>query len=64
MNAKLFVSYGWSELERVEWVIKLATNLRSDGVDVILDKWEIKEGNEDNVFMEQMVSNADVRKVI
>jgi SEFIR domain len=64
MNPKLFVSYSWSSPPHIEWVLRLATDLRSDGVDVILDKWDLKEGNDANVFMEKMVSDPTVRKVI
>jgi hypothetical protein len=64
MNPKLFVSYSWSSPSHIERVLRLATDLRSDGVDVILDKWDLKEGNDANVFMEKMVSDPTVRKVI
>jgi TIR domain len=35
-----------------------------NGVDVILDKWDLKEGNDANAFMEKMVSDEDIKKVI
>jgi hypothetical protein len=63
MAPKLFVSYSWSTPEHEAWVLSLATALRDDGVDVILDKWDLKEGHDAYKFMEQMVSNPDVRKV-
>lgn len=44
-------------------MISLATALREAGVDVILDKWDLKEGHDAYQFMEQMVSNPEVRKV-
>ena len=61
---RLFVSYSWTNPTHIGWVIQLATNLRSDGIDVILDKWDLKEGYDSDFFMEQMVSNPDVSKVI
>ncbi|MBF0410320.1 MAG: TIR domain-containing protein [Candidatus Riflebacteria bacterium] len=61
---KLFISYSWSNTEHEEWVIKLATELRENGVDVILDKWDLKEGNDANAFMEKMVTANDIKKVI
>lgn len=61
---KVFISYSWSSEEHVDWVIQLATELRSNGVDIILDKWDLKEGNDANAFMEQMVSDDAVQKVI
>ena len=35
---KLFVSYSWTNLDHEAWVIQLATDLRENGIDVILDK--------------------------
>ncbi|OGR60668.1 MAG: hypothetical protein A2X36_09300 [Elusimicrobia bacterium GWA2_69_24] len=42
----------------------LATELRGVGVDVILDKWDLKEGQDANSFMERMVTDSSIRKVI
>ena len=63
MNPKLFVSYSWSSDAHVAWVIDLATQLREAGVDVILDKWDLKEGHDANAFMERMVTDPEVKKV-
>lgn len=61
---KLFISYCWSSPEHEEWVLRLGTELRENGVDVILDKWDLKEGNDANAFMEKMVSDEEIKKVI
>jgi hypothetical protein len=61
---KLFISYSWSNNEHQQWVIDLATQLMESGVDVILDKWELKEGNDTISFMEKMVTDSNVKKVI
>jgi hypothetical protein len=63
-NPKLFVSYCWSTPEHEEWVLRLGTELRENGVDVILDKWDLKEGNDANAFMERMVADEEIKKVI
>jgi hypothetical protein len=60
---KLFMSYSWSTPAHEQWVIDLATELRESGVDVILDKWDLKEGHDAVAFMEQMVTNQDIKKV-
>lgn len=60
---KLFISYSWSDTEHEQWVLDLATELRESGVDVILDKWDLKEGHDAVAFMEQMVTNLKVKKV-
>lgn len=64
IKPKLFVSYSWSSPQREEWVLNLATELRESGIDVILDKWDLKEGNDAHAFMEKMVTDPDVKKVI
>lgn len=50
---KAFVSYAWDNEEHKEWVLKLASNLRMHGVDVILDQWDARLGNDLSFFMEQ-----------
>jgi hypothetical protein len=60
---KLYISYSWDPPEHAAWVLNFATELRESGVDVILDKWRLKEGHDANAFMEQMVTAEDVRKV-
>lgn len=62
-SPKLFISYSWSTSAHEEWVISLATELRENGVDVILDKWDLKEGQDGNVFMEKMVNDPEIKKV-
>lgn len=60
---KLFISYSWTNPNHEKLVIDLATELRESGVDVILDKWELKEGHDAVAFMEQMVTNDEIKKV-
>ena len=45
-------------------MINLASRLREDGVDVILDKWDLKQGHDANQFMESMVTDPSVSKVM
>lgn len=61
---KVFISYSWSSPEHEDWVLRLATDLRESGVDAILDKWDLKEGHEANAFMEKMVSDSEISKVV
>lgn len=42
----------------------LATTLRGHGVDAILDKWDLKPGQDKYVFMESMVVDQDVGRVL
>lgn len=63
-NPRLFISYSWSSPEHEEWVIQLAEELVQNGVDVKLDKWDLKEGNDAYAFMESMVTDNEIKKVI
>lgn len=60
---KLFISYSWTDPTHEQWVVELATELRESGVDVILDKWDLKEGNDAVSFMEKMVTDQGIKKV-
>ena len=55
----VFISYAWGEgEERKEWVYNLATRLMTEnGIEVKVDLFDLKIGNEKNYFMEQMLSD-------
>jgi hypothetical protein len=61
---RAFISYSWSSEEHETWVIELATRLMQDGVQVILDKWDLKVGYDAIAFMESMVTDPTVTKVL
>lgn len=61
---KVFISYSWSGPEHEQWVLDLATRLRESRIDVILDKWDLKEGHDAVKFMEKMVADESIRKVL
>jgi SEFIR domain-containing protein len=63
-NPKAFISYSWSSHEHQTWVLNLATQLRENGVDVTVDKWDLKEGHDAIKFMEKMVTDPEIKKVI
>ena len=58
---KIFISYSWS---RDTLVMDLANRLVSHGVDVVLDKWDLKEGNDKYEFMERCVNDPSITKVL
>lgn len=60
---RLFISYSWTSEKHVSWVIDLASRLRSDHIDVILDKWDLREGHDAHAFMESMVTDPNINKV-
>lgn len=61
---KAFISYSWTTPEHEDWVVRLATRLVEDGVDVELDKWALKIGHDKFAYMEKMVTDATVTKVL
>lgn len=63
-SPKTFISYSWSSPQHEQWVIGFATELVQAGVDVILDKWDLKEGHDAVAFMEKMVVDSEIKKVI
>ena len=54
----VFVSYSYDSEELSDWVLQLATRLRSDGVDTILDRWKLSPGQDLAVFMEEGLSSS------
>lgn len=58
-HPKVFISYSWESEPHKEWVLRLATDLRTKGVDVILDRWHLRIGDDIAAFMDESVSDAD-----
>lgn len=54
----VFISYSHDSEQHKSWVLQLATRLRSNGVDVILDRWNLKLGNDLPSFMEKGLSKS------
>src|SRR5260370_16880027 len=61
---KVFISYSWTTPQHERWVLDLAERLSSDGIVITLDKWDLKEGQDKHKFMEQMVLDETIGKVI
>lgn len=59
MRKKVFISYAWTNDAYQQKVIELATKLREDGIDIILDKWDLYGGKDRFEFMEKSVSESD-----
>jgi hypothetical protein len=49
----VFVSYSWASDQHIAWVTNLARRLRANGVDVHLDRWDVRLGHDLNLFMER-----------
>lgn len=61
---KVFISYSWTTPNHEDWVINLAERLVSDGIDIVIDKWDLKEGHDKYNFMETMVKSDEIEKVL
>lgn len=61
---KVFISYSWTTPQHEQWVLDFAERLSGDGIAVVLDKWDLKEGQDKHVFMEQMVHDEGISKVL
>lgn len=54
-----FISYSHDSQEHKLWVLDLATRLRNNGVDAVLDQWDLGPGGDLPHFMEQSIAKAD-----
>jgi hypothetical protein len=56
---KVFISYSHDTQEHKKWVLELATRLRNNGIDAILDQFELQPGDDLPHFMENHLHTAD-----
>jgi formylglycine-generating enzyme required for sulfatase activity len=64
ISPKAFVSYSWESETHKLWVQELAVRLRLDGVEVLLDQWELAPGDQLALFMERAVRESDAVLVV
>jgi len=55
---RLFISYSHDDEAHKAWVLKLATRLVNNGVDVVLDQWDMRLGGNLPTFMEKGLTSA------
>ncbi len=63
-NPKLFISYAWTDDKHKQWVKGLAKRLRDSGVKPEFDEWGLRIGHDINAYMEGMVTDPTITKVI
>ncbi len=63
-NPKVFISYAWKSQDYSDKVVAFAISLLNDGVDVVLDKFELRLGNDTYAFMEKCVNDVTVTNVL
>ena len=63
-NQKYFISYSWSNQSHQELILHWAERLIADGIDVVLDIYDLQEGHDKYAFMERMVTDTSVTHVL
>ncbi|WP_000134165.1 MULTISPECIES: SEFIR domain-containing protein [Leptospira] len=62
---KVFISYSWTTPDHQRFVMELATELREKlGIDIILDRWNLKSGHDINYFMEKSIIKEEIKVLI
>ena len=56
---KAFISYSHDSEAHKAWVLQLASDLRANGIDVVLDQWDLAPGQDVSLFMQRGIANAD-----
>ena len=58
-HSKVFISYSHDSPEHKQWVSELGTKLRHNGIDAILDQWDLGPGDDITLFMESGLVDSD-----
>ncbi len=61
---KVFISYSWKSPEHQEIIRTWADRLISDGIDVVIDIYDLSEGDDLFAFMERMVTDESITHVL
>lgn len=64
LNKKVFISYSWTPKSNKEWVKGLVKKLQQDGVQVVIDYQDLKPGHDKFAFIERIVSDETIDKVL
>lgn len=64
MKPRVFISYSWSSPGHQARIRQWAEQMVSNGVDVVLDVWDLREGDDKYAFMEKMVTDSSVTHVL
>lgn len=63
-HPKVFISYAWGDKLNQQKVLSFASDLIKNGIDVLLDRWDLKEGNDKYSYMEKSVTDETVTNVL
>ena len=61
---KIFISYSWESENTKNMTIELAEALLRHGIDVVLDIWDLKPGQDMYAFMERSVKDEEIDRVL
>ena len=61
---KVFISYSWTSPEHEKWVYDLAVRLMENGIEVKFDKWDLQPGQDKYAFMESIVQDETINRVL
>lgn len=64
VQPRVFISYSWTSQEHQERVKSWADRLLADGVEVVFDLYDLREGSDKNAYMERMVTDSSVTHVL
>jgi len=56
---KVFISYSHDTAQHKDWVRSLASALRTNGIDAVLDQWDLSPGQDMAAFMAGGIQTAD-----
>jgi len=58
-HPRAFISYSHDSPAHKQWVAELGAKLRHNGVDIILDQWDLSLGDDVARFMEEGLTKSD-----
>lgn len=64
IKPKVFISYSWSSKSHQEHIKDIVQRLAVDGVETVVDIYDLKEGDDKYHFMERMVTDPTVTNVL
>ena len=56
---KVFISYSWESKKHSDWVNSLADKLLADGIEAIIDSYDVSPGDRLTKFMESSIKDSD-----
>lgn len=64
VKPKVFISYSWSSKTHQEHIKNISERLAADGVESVVDIYDLKEGDDKYHYMERMVQDESVTHVL